>query len=421
MKFKLYYGWYIVAASAVLGALNSIIFVYGFSAFVDPILGSLGWTVTQLSLASSLRSLENGIFNPLWGNLSDRWPARRLMLMGVIGTAVGVFILSRTTNLLIYYAGFLVVGVWSSLAFSVLPPVVITRWFRHDIGKANGVYAMGAGIGGVMVPLLVEVIDKLHWQNTLLLASIVYLVIGIPISFVFKNRPEDMGLIPDGRIVDSSKSGKKNTNYNFSTTVKQALKMRAFWYISLVQLYQMAVVGTVSTFIITYLTNERMEREQAAMIVSLFTFISLFARIPLGMLADFLNKRLVLSSTIALFAIALFCFWRLNGESPFWLVLLFASTCGIALGSIIALRAPVQLEYFGTHNFGVIFGLTSIASTLGGFIAAPIAGRIFDQFHTYRPFWLGLAIFGVLLMLLILTLPNAKRRAVNENPIIKED
>ncbi len=205
MKPKLFYGWYIVIAGLLLAAYNGAIFNYGWTAFVNPIVATFGWSMAQLSLASSLRSLETGVFNPIWGIAADRWSPRKLMLLGVMGTALGIFCLSQTRNLAMYYGGFLIVGLASSLVVGVVPITVISRWFKRDIGKANGLFYMGVGIGGVLIPVLVKIIDKLSWQTTLLYAAIGFLVLGIPLSLVFRSRPEYYGLLPDGKAADTAK------------------------------------------------------------------------------------------------------------------------------------------------------------------------------------------------------------------------
>ncbi len=121
MKIKLYYGWYIVAAGLVLAACNGWIFGYGWTAFVNPILVTFGWSMAQLSLGSSLRSLETGMFNPLWGPVVDRYSPKKLMLIGVTCKVLGIFCLSQTRNLAMFYIGFAIMGVGSSLATGILP------------------------------------------------------------------------------------------------------------------------------------------------------------------------------------------------------------------------------------------------------------------------------------------------------------
>jgi sugar phosphate permease len=235
MKPKLFYGWYIVIAGLVMTFVGSSIFTYGWSAFVNPIVATFGWTMIQLSLANSLRGLETGIFNPIWGAAVDRYSPRKLMIFGTIFTAAGIFCLSQTRNLAMYYAGFLIVGLGGSLVTGVLPTTVITRWFSKNLGKANGIFYMGLGLGGVFVPVVTFLIDKLSWQTTLIYASIIYFVLGISYAFIIRSRPEDYGLLPDGVTISDNRTLKKgNPRNDFGTSIKQLFKMRAFWHINIV-------------------------------------------------------------------------------------------------------------------------------------------------------------------------------------------
>jgi MFS family permease len=183
MKSKFFYGWYIVIAGLVLNIYNASLFAYGWSGFVNPIVSTFGWTMVQLSLAASLRGVETGIFTPILGWIVDRFSSRKLMFIGLIVNAGGVFLLSQTRNLLMYYSGFLIMGLGSSMAMGILPAAVIARWFKKDLGKANGIFYMGNGIGGLAAPLIVKIIDSIGWQTTLLYGAIGLLVIGFPVAF----------------------------------------------------------------------------------------------------------------------------------------------------------------------------------------------------------------------------------------------
>jgi sugar phosphate permease len=299
-----------------------------------------------------------------------------------------------------------------SLVTGMLPTVIIARWFRRDIGKANGVFSMGMGIGGVVVPVVVSLIDRITWQDTLLYSAIGFLLLGIPLSFVFRSRPEDYGMVPDGlRTATTSTKSRPAPDYGFSTSVKDVLKARAFWYLNVISVFQMSTIATVTMFIVPYLTNLGMPRATAGMVVSLFTILSLFTRIPLGMSADVFKKKYVIAFTISLLIIGMFTFWLIDGESPFWLILLFSITYGVGMSGINALRPPILAEYFGTGNFGTIFGLNSISVTIGGVVSTPLAGWVFDYYGSYKPFWLGLAIFAIVALFLILTIPPPRTRA----------
>ncbi len=410
MKNKIFYGWYIVGAGIIMASLNSIIFGYGWTAFVNPILATFGWSMTQFSFGSSLRSLEQGVFNPVWGRAVDRWSARKLMAVGVAMTALSVFCLSQTRNLAMYYAGFAIAGLATSLVGGMLPQTLIARWFKKDMGKAAGLFAIGSGIGGVMVPLVTKLVDSLGWQNTLLFISIAFLVLGIPISFIMRNRPQDYGMVPDGKESNDNGSNRRRAG-DFSTGVKEAVKMRAFWHQAVVVFYHHVVVATIQVYAMPYLSGLGMSRTSASMVIMLYTAISLPIRPFMGMLSDRFKTSHVIGLATAMQTGGMFAFWLLTGRSPFWMILLFALSYGIGVGGNATLRGPLVAEYFGTRNFGAIFGLTSLFVTVAQVGSQVLVARIYDIYHDYRIWWLVTVGLGLLALIAILTIPAPRRTA----------
>jgi MFS family permease len=59
--------------------------------------------------------LESGTMAPFLGMAVDRWPARRLVFMGVIIWGCGVLWISQAGTLSMFYIGFLLVGLGGSL------------------------------------------------------------------------------------------------------------------------------------------------------------------------------------------------------------------------------------------------------------------------------------------------------------------
>jgi MFS transporter, OFA family, oxalate/formate antiporter len=414
VKPKLFYGWYIVISGAVLSFVFSSIVGYGWTAFVGPMIATFGWSMAQVSLASSLRSLEIGVFNPLWGPAVDRYSPKSLMRIGVVCASLGLFILSQMHHLVMYYLGFLLAGVGSSLVTGMLPLVVISRWFRKDIGKANGLFFMGTGLGGVAVPLVVTLIDKLSWRTTLLYTAIGFFVLGLSLSFIFRSRPDDYGLEPDGKAPNKPGKSESPRAADFGTGVKEALKMRAFWHLAVVTLFQNATLSTVMLYAIPYLTNLGMTRKTAGSTIMLYTFFSLFGRVPFGMLADIFRKNYVIAFSIVLQIIGLLFYDQMSGTNPLWLILLFAIPYGFGVSGVMPLRAPILAEYFGLKNFGTIFGLTSVFIAAGNIISPPLAGWIFDTYHSYKAWWSALVVLGVLALTAVLTMPQVQERTEPE-------
>jgi len=383
--------------------------IYGFTAFVTPIATTFGWSYAQISLAMSLRGIETGALSPFIGMVVDRWPARRLVFIGVIIYGLGLLCISQATNLAMFYAGFLIVGLGSSLGVFMVTQAAVARWFKRNLGKASGVLAMGGGIGGAALPLLVKMIDTQGWQTSLIILAVGIWVIGIPLSFVYRTRPEDYGLLPDGKPQDDVKDSNSAEDYDFSIGAKQAFKMRAFWHLGIASAFQVAGMSAENLHIMPYLASLGADRSTAGVVAMLVPLVSLAARIPFGFLADIFVKKYVMAFSMSLLSIGLFFLWFIDGSS-FGLMALFAIFFGLGVGGLVPLRLPIVREYFGTKRFGTISGTMGIFSTVGGVVAPPLAGWMFDTLGIYDPVWLifgGLTTIGTILLL---TMPPAARR-----------
>ena len=402
----IFFGWYIVAASVLLVGYHSAIFVYGFTAFLTPIAGSASWTYAQISLASSIRGLEVGILDPLAGIIVDRWPVRRLMLIGIVIFTLGTICISQSPNLAVFYIGFLIVGLGSAFCHNIVPMTVTARWFRRNIGKATGVLYGGFSLGGLFVPLIVRAIDAHGWQAVMLCLGFGALIIGVPLSFVYRNRPEDYGLQPDGRELGIGEIPEVN---EFGLTLREALRTRAFWLIGLVGTLQIAAVHAVTVHVIPYLESLGTESATAALAVTIFSIVSIGMRVLYGFMADMFGAKYVYALSNAITTVALLIFGFLSGNS-FAAVALFGVVYGIGVSGAMVLRVPIIRKYFGIRNFGSIYGTLSVFTVIGGVIGAPVAGWVFDASGSYFPIWFVFAGFTVLGMILLLMLPGAGSR-----------
>ena len=107
---KVFYGWWIVVASATIQLYMAGVVTYGFTAIFVPVADDFGWSYTQVSLVSSLRGAEMGVLAPVTGLLVDRFGPRRIILAGSAITGLGLILLSRTTNLGMFYGAFILIS-----------------------------------------------------------------------------------------------------------------------------------------------------------------------------------------------------------------------------------------------------------------------------------------------------------------------
>ena len=85
--FRPFYGWWIVAVSAITLLLAGGIGFYSFGAFFTPLENEFGWNRAQISLGMSLMNLI-GLMGPLFGIWVDRYGAKRIMILGALITGI---------------------------------------------------------------------------------------------------------------------------------------------------------------------------------------------------------------------------------------------------------------------------------------------------------------------------------------------
>ena len=248
MMRKVFYGWYIVAASIGINFYITVAFGLGFNVFFLPVLREFGWTRALTSGAFSLRALESGFLTPVIGFLVDRWGPRIVILWGVILAGAGMIMMGYINSLLTFYIAFLIASLGvTGAGHGVSWVAAVANWFQRLRGRALGISMLGPVIGGpflVVIALLEQVIG---WRTATIILGIGLWIVGIPLAMVARPRPEPYGYLPDGDKPKASASGEGDipgvaTEVSSNgLTVAQAMRIQDFWV--LLFLFALMFVG----------------------------------------------------------------------------------------------------------------------------------------------------------------------------------
>lgn len=386
-KINIFYGWWIVIASMIIGIYTAGSFYYGFAFFVGPIRDEFDWTTAVIALAVGLRTMEMGIAAPAMGFLTDRFGPRRIVLAGGLVGGLGLMLLSQTHSIAEFFGAFLVMSVGFSACGSVVLTTAVANWFRTRVGLAMGLTTTGFGLGGIMVPLVSWLIENYDWRTTLIIFAIGSWIILPLCALVLRHKPEQYGYSPDGVILPavSESESKESTEVEF--TARQASKTTTFWILALATAMGFMGMNAVVTLVADHLnTRGIVEGSTKEVLVIMFIpLLSAVGRLAFGWLGDFHSKKRLLSLTILLQGIGLVIFSCAPNLAA---LVIFLITFGTGYGGSIALRPAIQREYFGRNSFGAIQGLTMAILTVGGIIGPLFAGLIFDWRSDYQMAWI---------------------------------
>ena len=400
---EVYYGWWIVVACFLIAFYTGGSVFFSFTAIFEPIASEFGWSYAQVSFAASLRGMEIGLLAPVVGMLVDRWGARRLMFIGISIASLGLYLLSKTNSLGMFYGAYLMVAVGVSSGTTTVTMATVAGWFRRKIGIATGIMICGYGSSGLIIPLVVKLIDVYGWRTTMVIQAIGMIVICIPLVLLLRHRPEQYGLLPDGEVRNPSiidnESAPPAEDAGFSA--KQALKSRAFWHITGGFLTHMMAVHTVITHVMPYLSSIGVERAAAGLAATAIPLISVGGRFGFGWISDKMSKKKITFITFSMLAVGALLFELLDSVG-IWLLVPFLVLFGLGYGGNVTMSAVMPVTYFGRKNFGAIIGFINGFMILGSISGPPLAGWVFDTWGSYQSIWFifaGLVTIGNIILL----------------------
>ncbi len=403
---NLFYGWWIVLASFVLLVITGGTALYGFTAFFNPISSEMKWGSAAMSFAFSLRSVEGGVLQPVIGIFVERVGVRKCIFTGIILMGFSLFLLSRMSTLTTFYVGFVLLSLGFTMAAGIPQYTAVANWFKKRRSLALGLLTTGWGVSGLMTPLIALMIRSVGWRETLFLLCPFILMIGIPLSFFIRDRPQPYGMQPDGGTPEDHPLDNAGSQaQDLGLSLKEALKTKTFWMLLLYALCVQFAFSTIPVQEMPHLINVGISEKLAALTMAGYSLVSLVGRLFISWLGDTYSKKRLLMISAAMQAIGFFIY--ANITSP-WMIIPFILFYGPGFGATVPLLPAIQADYFGVRSFASIRGMMSIAFAVPGIVAPVFAGWIFDIYHSYTIAFQLYAILAALSIPVLMMIPNKK-------------
>jgi len=254
---RLFHGWTMVGAGSLMQFVQGTLLLQSFGAYFAVLRDDRGWSKTELSGAAAMHQLEAALLGPVLGWFLDRFGAQWSIRIGVIVFGCGFMLLSTIDSLLAFYGAFIMTALGASLCGFFPINVALIRWFEKKRARALSIMQLGMAAGGLCVPLVAWALATFGWRATAFGSGVAIIVLCLPLSYVFKHRPEDIGETVDGMgsaASDSSSIARSESEDNTRDfTAREALRTQAFWLLSLGHAFALLVVMAVNTHAITHM------------------------------------------------------------------------------------------------------------------------------------------------------------------------
>jgi sugar phosphate permease len=398
-KRRIFFGWYMVAASIMTNTIFSAAYFQGFGILILPIERTFGWDRWVISAAMSLRQLESGIVSPAVGFLLDRFSARKLIFFSAVISGVGFIGLGFSTGIVTFFLFFVVISLGASgVSHAVTWPVIISRWFRRNRGLATGLAVTGPIFGSPIVILNTQIEEAYGWRAVLFGYGALILVGVTLLSLFVRDRPEPYGLAPDGDPPEEGASAQRPASpsqrrLDAGLTLHAVLRTKEFWLFTSYLSGTFAVNSAVQVHMIPYFQQDiGFSATWAAVVMSMLFILSGIGRIGGGYLLDRMDYRVVLALVAAMMGIALL-YLQVLPVKTVSATLPFALMFGVSFGCLVPMRGTVGSIMFGTRTIGGVLGLLQGGPIAAGVIGPFVMGMIFDLNGNY-----SVAIWGLIVV-----------------------
>lgn len=350
-----YRGWRVVLACFLMAFFMFGFGLYGQGVYLAELQRAHGWPGTLVSAASTFSFLLTSVLVIFTDDLLGRIGLRGLILCGLTALGASTALLGLMQAPWQLYLAYALMSVgWTGMG-SVVIATVLNAWFARRRGLALSLALNGATFGGIiLVPVLLALSSSIGFRSAMLAATIVMIVLVLPVVVVFTSWPVDAP--PNAADVSGGKVARRSR--------RELLANASFWTmvlpIAIALLAQMGFIIHQVTFL-----EPLIGRASAGLAVTIMAAMAVVGRLSLGLFVDRLDPRLACAASMTSQAAALLVL--LQSQSP-TVLLMCCAVYGFSIGNMITFPPLIIQREIGSAAFAAAMGLgTSISGIVSAF------------------------------------------------------
>ncbi len=380
-RFNVHWGWVILGSSFITLFITYGIRIGAYSVLLPKMIQDLGINMTQAGVIRAAYFFAYILFSPLMGWLTDRIGGRFVISFFCLFLGIGTFLMGLASSLI---TAILFHGIVGMGAAAMWTPIValIQKWFGSArrglaLGILSPSYALGFGLMGVILPLIVKAYS---WRMGWALLGISGLVLVVVNALLLRSDPKEMGLLPWGETSQSIQSSLPPTpSFNFWDVFRE----RHFWLIGTSYFFISIGAYIITDFIVTYGVMElKIHYPMASAFISIMALTGIVGGLFLMSLSDYIGRKksLIIIHSLVTLSILLIIFSKDNLS-----YLRIGIGCfGFLYGAIWPMYAACVRDYFPKEIAGTLIGIFTLFYGIGAMIGPVVAGRLTDVTGTFR-------------------------------------
>lgn len=402
-----FYGWPLVFVGFLLYGLGMAPAYYSWGFFAPEVIRDLGLSRQQIGEIFGAFTLSFAVVSSLTGVLVQRFGLRATITFGSFVAAAGWWWVSTAQSLAELYLSYSLVGGVGIGLSTLLPAQTLpVYWFRKYRARATAVILLGAAVFGAIVnPVDALILERYDWRTAWRIIAGTSVFVGLMALVFVRNRPEDIGQLPDG-LVEGLDSGPSNLPSTLSSSLPKTVPnqrgadadgqplplparaqwrpAQAIWTVHFLIITLAAMANSVPWRVLTahgrlHFENLGFTPTLAAAVLGVRVGMSGIGRLS-GSFGDFLPPNRVLGLALIV-----------NGLGISGLIFATSSTLayvcvallGVGYGAAFTSVPVVFANFFGRDAFMATSGLRLAIVGVVGFLGPSWAGAAADRSGSY--------------------------------------
>ena len=387
-----FYGWVIVAAVFIQLTFAAGLTFYGLPLFLNTLTEQRGFSVFEVSLATSTFWVASGFTGVVVARLLARFDPRFFVVAGAFVGSVCMVLIGHLTELWQLYPVYALFGAGFTCTAVLVANTVITRWFHRRRSVALSIATTGLSVGGITLTPIAARLLKDHTLPSAMTTIAVMFFLGVVVIPVLALRPDPsrMGLAPDGDQVVVTTAATVAPGIPFVDAV------RSLAFTAITAAFSLGLLGQVGGISqLVKLANERAGESTGTKVVSLLAACSVIGRLTGGAIVSRFSSYRFAVCALSIQATGLSALAFAQSSLAIYVgAVLF----GLGVGNVLLLHPLLLAEIFGVRDYPRIYGRSAVFVAAGNAFGPLSMGWLRDHGGGYRSAYLmaaGLNLVGL--------------------------
>ena len=402
-RLPFYYGWVVVFAAGTTVFARMAPSVSILAIFLSPMTEELGWSRTLIAGAVSVGAIASIFVSPMVGWAVDRYGARLILSVSMVILGVAITSLAWATIPAFFYLGFATGRVVFHVPVQIGSGAVVSRWFIRKRGRAIGLVYLAGAAGNILGIQIASLVIS-HWSISaawIALGITVVAVSVLPAALLIVERPEDLGLEPDGLQPNAATALEKETtesptapNYGeIDWTLREAMGTKALWVLTGVVGALFLIQAGVSVHIGAFFQDRGLSLTLVATAITINGIVNAIGSLVWGATIERIPVRWAMGLLMVITAGSTIALLGVHSVTTAFIV---SAVIGIVGSGGNVIPPVAYASYFGRRSIGNIRGVGETGVQIGQTIGPVLSGLAFDINGSYNVAFLIFAVLALI-------------------------